>query len=293
MKTIRILTIGNSFSENALTYLEDLAQSGGSVRFHIGRANLGGCSLEKHWNLAVYTKRCPEHRTYRIAGSGDKTTEGSLQVALRAAPWDCVTLQQVSRKSWRAQTWRPCLGKLVNMVRKLVPQANIFLHQTWAYRSDSPFFPENGLTQERMFARIQAACAGYAGELGCGVLPCGEAVQLARRTPGRVFSWPDPDFDYLDPDAAPALPDQEHSLAVGWRWAINNSPEGIPQLRLDANHLNARGCYLAGCVWFERLTGIDVRDIVFRPEDIDGETAAFLRAKAHEACGCGSECHFE
>jgi hypothetical protein len=286
MKTIRLLTIGNSFSENALTYLEALAESTGEVRFLVGRASLGGCSLEKHWNLAEYTARVSDYKTYRIrTGADGVAVEGSLQVALSLEAWDVVTLQQASWLGWRPETFQPHLKHLHGLVRERAPQAKIMLQQTWAYQSDSPFLPQNGLTQELMFERIRSAYVRHAGELGCGILPSGEAVQRARREPGRAFAWPDPAFNYADPNVAPALPRQDHSLAVGWHWAINNSPNGIPELKHDPNHLNAPGCYLIGCAWFERLTGLDARTVTFRPDDIDEDTAAFLRRMAHEACG--------
>jgi hypothetical protein len=283
MQTIRLLTIGNSFAENALTYLEEIARGAGGPAFEVGRANLGGCTLEKHWNLALYTARRPEYKTYCLGKQPDCTPrEASLQEALEAARWDVVTLQQASPLSWRPETFQPQLGHLADLVRRLAPHARIHLHQTWAYRTDSPFLPQNGLTQEIMFERIRGAYAQHAAVLGCGLLPTGEAVQLARRVAGRTFVWPDPDFDYQRAEA-PALPCQEHSLAVGWHWAISNTPNGVPELRLDANHLNAYGCYLAGCVWFECLAGTDVRPCAFRPPEIDSQTAAFLRATAHEA----------
>ncbi len=289
MKTIRLLTIGNSFADNALCYLEAIAASTGRVRLEIGRANLGGCSLEKHWNLAVYTTRHPEYKTYRLKTATDGTPCGAtLQEALAAAPWDFVTLQQVSHKSWCRETYVPHLGLLHGLVRERAPQAAVLLHQTWAYRSDSPFLPQNSLTQELMFERIRAAYAGYAAELGCGVLPSGEAVRQVRRAPGRTFVWPEADFDYQHAEA-PALPRQEHSLAVGWQWAINTSAEGIPELRVDCNHLNGAGCYLIGCVWFECLTGEDARSVTFVPDGIDAGTAAFYRETAHDVCH--ESCH--
>ncbi len=282
MKTIRLLTIGNSFAENALAYLESMANSSDRVRLQVGRVNLGGCSLEKHWNLAVYTTRHPEHKTYRIGTTSDGAPrEGNLQDALKAEPWDYITLQQVSHKSWLPETFQPHLSLLHDLARQLAPQARILLHQTWAYRSDTPFLPQHCLTQDLMFRRIHDAYAHYADELDCHMLPSGEAVQRVRKAKGREFSWPDPDFDYQHAEA-PALPRQEHSLAIGWQWAINNSAEGIPEMRLDANHLNAQGRYLVGCVWFECLTGIDARTISFLPLDIAPDTAAFLRGIAHE-----------
>ena len=282
MQTIRLLTIGNSFADNAITFLQPLAESTGRVRFEIGTANIGGCSLEKHWNLALYTAKHPTFKTYRIGVAPDGTPrEATLQEAVKADAWDCVTLQQVSEKSWRPETFQPHLGLLCDLVRRATPQARIFLHQTWAYRSDAPFLTQNSLTQEGMFERIRATYAQHAAEQTCRVLPSGEAVQQARRAPGRAFVWPEPDFDYQQAEA-PALPRQAHSLAAGWHWAITNSPEGVPEMRLDAKHLDAHGCYLIGCVWLECLSGVDARTATFRPETIDAETAAFLRTTAHD-----------
>jgi hypothetical protein len=283
MKTLRLLTIGNSFADNALTYLEAMAASTKRVRFRVGRTNLGGCSLEKHWNLAAYTRSHPEYKPYNLGPSRSGASRPvTLQEALVAENWDFVTLQQVSAQSWRRESFEPYLGKLHALVRERAPRAKILLHQTWAYRADSPFLPENSMTQELMFERIRETYRHFAARYKCGLLPSGEAVQRARRAPGHAFCWPEPGFDYQHA-RAPALPRQEHSLAVGWHWAISWTADGIPAMRLDANHLNAEGCYLAGAVWFEALTGLDVREVSFRPAGIPAKTRAFLRDTAHEA----------
>ncbi|MDX9981363.1 MAG: DUF4886 domain-containing protein [Lentisphaeria bacterium] len=281
MRTIRLLTIGNSFSENALTYLERIAQSEGQVNFLVGRASLGGCSLEKHWNIATYTEAHPEYKTYSLGKlSAGEPVQANLQEALVAEKWDMVTLQQVSWKSWRPETFEPWLGRLVELVGRLAPQAEILLHQTWAYRLDSPFFCEQGLSQQLMHERIAAAYAHYAAKYGCRILPSGEAVHRARSVPGRQFRWPEETYAYRSA-SAPALPAQENSFASGWNWAIRETPEGIPELRLDANHLNARGNYLAGCVWYEAMTGLPTSGRTFVPDGIETEDAAFLRQIAH------------
>lgn len=282
MKTIRLLTIGNSFANNALAYLERMVGTTKHFRLQVGRANLGGCSLEKHWNLAVYTNRCPEHKIYTLGPTTDgQIRQANLQDALSAESWDYVCLQQVSHKSWLRETYEPYLGLLYDLVRKLAPQANVVLHQTWAYRSDSPFFPQHGLTQEIMHQRIRDAYAYYSSKLNCNVIPSGDAIQMARNTQERTFIWPERDFDYQHVEA-PALPEQKNSLAVGWKWAINTTDDGIPEMRLDANHLNELGCYLTGCVWFTFLTGIDACDLTFCPNEIHPETAVFLRSIAHK-----------
>jgi len=288
MKTIHLLTIGNSLAENPLTYLADIARSEGSLQFEIGRCNLSGCSLKKHWNLALYTQTHPEHKTYQLdlgmtlpPVPGGKQRSANLQEALVAEPWDYVTLNQGSLPGWRRETFQPYLGFLHDLVRELAPQAQIFLNQTWAYRSDAPYLPQNGLTEELMLEHLRANYAAFAAELGCRLIPCGEAVQQVRRAPGRIFSWPDPEFDFQNAEA-PTLPRQEHSLSIGWNWIINDSMEGVPDLSLDFNHLNAAGCYLTGCTWFECLTSLDVRPVTFRPSEVDAGYATFLRENAHD-----------
>lgn len=278
MKTLKLLTIGNSFSHNALTFLEPLATAEGRVNLVVGTASLGGCSLEKHWNLAEYTARHPEYKPYAL---NDAHGEVTLQEALAAEPWDFVTLQQVSAKSWLRDSFEPYLGQLIALVRALAPRAEILLHQTWAYRADSPFLPEKGLTPRGMHDGIEANYGFFARKYDLRVLPSGRAVQQARETPGRAFRWPDPDYDYASP-VAPALPDQRHSLAVGWRWAINSTPDGRPVLTKDPNHLNSAGCYLIGCLWYELLSGYPIGNAAFVPEGLEAESAKFLRGVAHE-----------
>lgn len=277
--TVHLLTIGNSFAGNALTYLPDLFRHAGDVGLHVGRANLGGCSLEKHHNLARYCAARPDYRPYALDGAARMV---NLHEALRAAPWDVVTLQQSSALSWRQDTYEPHLSALIDLVREHAPSANVWLHQTWAYRADAAFYPLNGLTPERMHARIAANVAHFAIAHGCRVLPSGEAVYRARHATGRTFGWPDPKYDYQHA-AAPALPDQTHSLAVGWVWDIAETERGVPALRLDPSHLNARGCYLASCTWFAALRERAVSPVAFVPDGLDAADAEFLRATADAA----------
>ncbi len=277
MKTVRLLTIGNSFAANALTYLPAIAASAQGLRLEIGRANLGGCTLEKHWNLSVYTEKQPEYKPYAPSPDQPRAT---LQESLVAQPWDFVTLQQASPKSWQRRSFEPFLGQLHAMVALLAPQAEILLHQTWAYRADAPYLAEKGLTQQAMFAHIRANFDHFGALYGCRVLPAGEAVQRARETPGHLFAWPDPAYDYVTP-RPPALPNQEHSLNAGWFWAVRETPDGMPELRKDVIHLNAAGCFLIGCLWFECLTELSIHDAPFQPPELTPEYAAFLRDVAH------------
>lgn len=280
MRTIRLLTIGNSFSENAVTFLPQLAAADGTVGFDICRASLGGCTLERHWNLAEYTRHQTGFKPYLLRGDSDPAT---LQEALGRGAWDAVTLQQASPRSWIRATYEPFLGNLIGEIRALVPRAEIMLHQTWAYRSDAGFMADKGITQRYMFDRIRENYDHFAARYQLRLLRSGEAVQRARETPGHAFAWPDPGFDYAAPKP-PALPDQTNSLIVGWRWNINGTADGRPELVKDVIHLNRDGCFLAGCVWFGMLSGRSVLDNSFLPDGMSAETATFLRGIADSVC---------
>ena len=64
MNSLSVLTIGNSFSNDATFYLENIAASSRSLALTVDQAALGGCSLERHWNLACQTRDDPDFRPY-------------------------------------------------------------------------------------------------------------------------------------------------------------------------------------------------------------------------------------
>lgn len=270
VRTVRLLTIGNSFAENACKYLPDLVAADPSVRLVLGKANLGGCTLERHAGLAARSDADPAVKPY-----GTPAGARSLQDLLREQPWDVVTLQQMSALSYKPETYEPHLGDLVALVRRLAPTAAIRLHQTWAYRADSPILRQEGLTPDRMHERLATAYADAAKRHGLTLIPSGDAFFRARKERPEVV----PDAPAT---AFPELPDQRTSLVVGWFWNRKADP---PKLALDFKHANARGCYLLGAVWYETLFGRDVRTNAFKPKGIAEEDLAFLKRVAHETVG--------
>ncbi len=49
--TLRILGIGNSFTEDAMAYLPELLAGMEINNVTLGKMSIGGCSLEKHYNM--------------------------------------------------------------------------------------------------------------------------------------------------------------------------------------------------------------------------------------------------
>jgi hypothetical protein len=278
-KTVRVLTIGNSFSQNATKHLGDLAEASGDTLVLKG-ANVGGASMELHWSKAEAFEKDPKNPTGLYGGKG-------LRELLAADRWDFVTIQQASIKSHDLANYRPFAARLAEYVHRYAPNAELVIHQTWEYRSDDPRFtkpsskPGEPKTHVEMYEGLSRAYTTIADELGIRRLPVGDAFHLA----GRDETWGfRPTSDPFDPKRAQPgeLPKQVHSLHVGWIWRKSRTT-GKPALGMDGHHANQAGEYLGACVWYERMFGKDVTANRFVPNGLDAEFARFLRATAHQA----------
>jgi hypothetical protein len=275
---LRLLVIGNSFSGNALHYFKDLVGAAGCT-VEVKHLMVGGSPLELHWGKAAAALADAQD----VKGKyGENGRDGSLPEALAQGPWDAVSIQQYSKIAHDPATYRPFADKLVALIREKAPQARLCIHQTWAYRIDDPRFgtgPGTDLKDaEEMHRLVRAAYVGVAKELKLDVIPVGEAFHLVNTDPAWGFkvdtSWSRKDVDF------PALPDQRHSLNVGWTWSTKNDKK---TLGYDGHHANTTGEYLAGCVWFESYYHRTVVGNTFRPKELSAEDAAFLQQAAHRA----------
>lgn len=269
-RTLRLFSVGNSFSNNATRLLPELARSGGHELI-LGRAVTGGCSFERHWNAVEATLANPEDPKGRIYSG--KT----LWDNLRTGQWDVITIQQYSLHSTDYGTYQPFADKLHAHLRQLQPQAEIVLHQTWAYRRDAPRFGQTGdgrhaASQQEMWERSRAAYWQLAQRVHARVIPVGDAFW-------RVDS--DPQWGYrvdqgFDPRTAvhPALPPSRNSLHVGYRWNAEK------KLVMDANHANVAGEYLGALVWYAFLFDESPERLAYVPAGVTPEFAAHLRKVA-------------
>lgn len=278
-KTVKLLTIGNSFAENALTFLPPLAESAGH-KLVVGRANLGGCTLERHWNHVAQHEADPNSEGGSPYGRG----KSSLKDLLTKEQWDYVTIQQVSYKSHDPETYQPFADNLYRYIKKHAPDATVLIHQIWAYRIDDPrFTPANKgkepHTHTVMYQQVRQAYHALADKLNLRILPSGDAMYLADRDSNWGYRI-DSAFDF-DNATYPSLPDQTHSLHAGWSWRKN--ADGTRALRIDGHHASSAGKYLIGCVWFETLFNDDVTENEFIPKSIDPHYAKFLQQTAHTA----------
>jgi hypothetical protein len=129
---MKILSIGNSFSQDSHRYLHKLALQEG-VDLQTYNLCIGGCSLRTH-----YINILDDKEAYFFEFNGQSTAiKLSLRQALESIDFDVVTLQQASHFSSKPQTYSPYIEELASYVRTYCPHAKLYVHETWAYEDGS------------------------------------------------------------------------------------------------------------------------------------------------------------
>ncbi|NND07013.1 MAG: DUF4886 domain-containing protein [Saprospiraceae bacterium] len=166
-RSIHVLTIGNSFANNACKYLEEIVQSVTHCHILITKANIGGCSLEKHANLIEACEQDPGLKPYG--------NTHSLKDLLLQDKYDYITIQQVSSQSFMAHTFEPHANKLINYISKYAPGAQVLVHQTWAYSPDAERLLEWNLSRQSMHDSLVHNYTVLSQKYDLGMLPSGSA----------------------------------------------------------------------------------------------------------------------
>ena len=267
---LRILTIGNSFTDSLTFCFSEVVESAGCGLL-FDRANHGGCELRRHWSYIEFEERDAVVRMYQ-------EPRVKLRSILQREPWDVVTIQQASHESWNPDSYQPYASNICAHVRKYAPQAEVVIQQTWAYVKDDNRLPEGGawgFGQEGMYERLTDAYAGIAKELNLRVIPTGFAVQTARKdqkqTPRPLPEGVKPQTIEFSDDfvgSATFKPDADGNLNLAG---------------MDTIHLNTRGQYLQACLWYAFLFGTPAKNINFVPKNIPLEDAEFLSKTADKA----------
>jgi len=183
---LKILAIGNSFSEDSTTYLYSLAESNG-VELKIVNLYIGGCSLERHWNNICEDKADYD---YQLNGKSTGKLVGIKEV-LEEDDWDIITMQQCSGYSGILSSYYPYIINLSNYVKLNAPNAKQLIHQTWAYEIDSDHdqFSYYHNDQEEMYKELVNCYDTVSKELSLDIIPFGKVIQQLRTIPS---------FDYIN-----------------------------------------------------------------------------------------------
>ena len=180
-ETVKILSIGNSFSQDALYYLYDIAESAG-VNVVIGNLYYSGSSLKVHeMNAEKNIKAYSYHKWTSEGMTVEK--EQTMKEAILDENWDYITFQQSSEDSGLYGTYQPYLNNLINYVKSLQPDAKFALNMTWAYSTNSGNngFANYNFNQLNMYCAITESYKQALDETEIDIIiPCGTAIQNGR-----------------------------------------------------------------------------------------------------------------
>lgn len=244
---IRILAIGNSFSEDAVeNYLYELAHAAGDSLV-IGNVYIGGCSLETHSKNAASNAASYSYRKI-IGGKKTVSEHQTLAYCITNEPWDYISFQQVSQNSGIYSTYFPYLTDLLAYTKSKAtnPRVKFILHRTWAYAKNSSHagFVNYHRNQDEMFRAIVDATRKVVKDVKAirFLIPSGTAIQNARTS------------DIGD------------------------------NFNRDGYHLQLTyGRYTAACTWFEAITGKSVIGNSYIPETVTKHQALVAQHAAHYA----------
>lgn len=245
-RTIKILAIGNSFSEDAIEqYLRELADADG-IETIIGNLFIGGCSLERH--MQCVNGNLPDYRYRKIGVDGvtKETPKCDIARAIADEEWDYVSVQQASHFSGDYTTYQPYLSQLVAYVKAHTKKdVKIVFHQTWAYaqNSDHGGFKRYGNSQKQMYDAINGALKQVIKDIHPDVIvPSGTAIQNARTS------------------------------SIG------------DNMNRDGYHLNLLyGRYTAACTWFQAIFKRSVVGNSYAPEGVTAEQKNIAQKAASAA----------
>ena len=183
-RDIKILSIGNSFSQDAFSYLPYILENiAPDIRLTLGIAYYSGASLQQHLQLmddasAVYKLDKWTWDTYRWNAVNEQT----LKQCLENEAWNIVVFQQSSAFSGDYSTVSPYLNPLIKRVGEtLVKPVKLAWLLTPSNKMD---FAES----ESFYNSISDVAERVLQETPIDMLfPCGTAIQNARHTTLQVL----------------------------------------------------------------------------------------------------------
>ena len=229
---IKLLAIGNSFSQDAMYYLFDMLCQLGVNENGIVLVNacIGGCDLFAHMQNAKNDTAAYIRQTFHRGGRiGLSDSFWTLKDIIKSQSWDVITLQQASHSSGRAETYNDDLDYLINYVKAqaINPTFRLGWHMTWAYRENPrsihPAFADYNFSQRQMYDKI------------------GNAVK-SKIVPNKAF-------DFIIPSGIAIQNARQHFGDV-----LNNAEDGF--------HLNNLGRYIAAVIWVKAITGLNIADLM-------------------------------
>ena len=242
VKTLKVLSIGNSYSVNSFQQLYDIAASFGYEDIVLGILYKGGCSIEEHANYAKYDRPAYEYHKSTSSSATWRVYKSSTMLdGLTDEAWDIITIQQASHLAPLASTMTDGNLDYVSeyvQTHQTNPNAKFYYHASWSYATDHNHphkdkpeyaYLNDPALMDKMIAECMENIILKRPDID-GLIYTGAAIAKAREYFGDLITSP-------------------KTL-----YTSNDNGAGKP----DGYHLSQRACYLAGLVWFGTLTGEDI-----------------------------------
>ena len=181
---MKLLSIGNSFSQDAQRYLSKIATSDGE-ELYTTNLFIGGCTLERHYNCMI-----DRSKSYEIQINGECTGNFTdLESALIGNDWDVITLQQLSTLSGRYESFFPFVTELLKFIRNKCPNAKVYLQRSWAYEDGSEILKNGGYNSTaEMYEKMVETCDRIYKEVGFdGIINTGDAMFSAYKKGLKIY----------------------------------------------------------------------------------------------------------
>lgn len=245
-KTLKVLSVGNSFARNATKVLYQIAKQEGVKEIVLGNLHIGGCPISRHYELSQ--SGAAEYDYYKnTTGTWEKTEKVSMKTALLDENWDYITITSTPGQEGDPKFYEGCLDGLIAYLRtnKTNPEAQIGYHMTWAFPNGSPSSAMQLHQHSRtvMFGAITDTTKNHIMkkyDLDF-LLASGTAVENARSVMGQVFT------------------------------------------KEDGYHMNIPGEYVTGYMYFAAITGKPLTELKFKPNYISPESRVVIARAVNAA----------
>lgn len=178
--TLKVLTIGNSFSDDAMEYVYKIAKEAGIAHVELGNLRSNSCSLATHVSNAKSNSKAYMFRywadgatTWKDTGTWNSGAH-NMRDAVTLTDWDYIVFQQVSSDSGNASTYDD-LSELIEYVEPLCPEAKLAWHVTWSMRSD---YASSGPSYSAIIKAVNEKIT--TNKKIDVIIPCGTAIENAK-----------------------------------------------------------------------------------------------------------------
>lgn len=252
-EVVKILAVGNSFSEDAVEQELYGLFAGVGKKVIIGNLYIGGCPLSKHADNAASDAPAYSYRKI-VDGKLKRTPSTKISTALKDEDWTFISVQEGAgyfgyyNTTYGSTThsMEPALTNLIKAIQKACPNAKLIYHCSWA------------------------AQKGYTGV---------------------KFSYYDFDQALMNEMIRDASKDllkahPEISIFINSMDAVQNARSSYigDNMNRDGWHLNyTTGRYTVSCLWYEKIMRQNVVDNPYHPSTISEATALVCKTAAHEA----------